>query len=197
MESHLSPFQGKSLTMKLHNFAPVDIFSPVSMRQLYAEWHLSGICLGWMALSWIWGYLELNFIFSLQIQKKSSKLMMKSGTCWHCFYTCMGIYPRVLPLSSHQMHLCFSCEILWDQCQKQHVWQGISGLREKVQYYLDFCIIHICHFYLSLWVIVLFFPNCKIQDFCFCLTTHSTGATDKVQDGHADYQLFPQTTEEL
>jgi len=32
---------------------------------------------------------------------------------------------------------------------------------------------------------------CKIQNFCFCLATNSTGATDKVKDKHADHHFPP------
>lgn len=66
-------------------------------------------------------------------------------------------------------NLCFSCVILWDQCLRQRVWQGIPGLRKKARCDVDFFIVHICHLYLNLWVNVLFSPTAKFKISAFAL----------------------------
>lgn len=81
-----------------------------------------------------------------------------------------GFLPLRCPLwAVTKCNLCFSCVILRDQSLRQHVWRGISGLRKKARCDVNFFIIHICHFYLTLWVNVLFSPTAKFKISAFAL----------------------------
>lgn len=122
----------------------------------------------------------------------------QSDTWWLCLYSSIVFLPLRSPIRAvTKCNLCFSSVILWDQCLRQHVWQGISGLRKKARCDADlFYYSHLTFLSQSVSECLVFF-NCKIQDFCFCPARNSTGATNKVQDRQADYQLFLQTTEEM
>lgn len=52
-----------------------------------------------------------EFYFLSTDSEEEFWFVKKSDTGWHCFYTCVGIYPKGLPLSSLQMQSLFQ---LWD-----------------------------------------------------------------------------------
>lgn len=92
---------------------------------------------------------------------------------WH-MVTLLLHHCGVLPLRSPiwavtKCNLCFSCAILWDQCLRQRVWQKISGWRKKARCDVDCFTICNCHFYLNLWVNVLFSPTAKFEISAFAL----------------------------
>lgn len=92
---------------------------------------------------------------------------------WH-LVTLLLHHCGFLPLRSPiwavtKCNLCFSCVILWDQCLRQRVWQEISGWRKKARCDVDCFTIWNCHFYLNLWVNVLFSPTTKFKISVFAL----------------------------
>lgn len=54
-------------------------------------------------------------------------------------------------------------------CCEITAWQRVSGLTKKVRCDEDFLLIHICHFYLNLWVNVLFSPTANFKILAFAL----------------------------
>lgn len=167
MESHLSPFQGKSLTMKLHSFAPVDIFSLVSVRQLYADWHLGEICLGWMALS-----QAIRSWILLSLYRFRRRVLIREEK-WHLLTLLLylrGYLPQRSPFKQSPNAVFVSVV----RCYEISVWSSMSD-RESLAWGKRFNIMWTFVLFTSATFISVcellscFFPTAKFKTFTFAL----------------------------